>query len=162
MTADTVFAGDSTPVEVVYSIVNGPSPSNFDNHPGRFSFSLTGPDGGPAESLGGAGPALGGTGEFLVLLPGKAALLQRQDLRCVSDGAYESVPLSAEDCLARYALARPGRYRLIVSYDGPDTWLDIDTARAAAARGEHKTGMYRPIAQGLRLADTVGFTVRLP
>jgi hypothetical protein len=157
---DTSRAGAEEPVEIIYAIVNGPRPSTFDNHPGSYSFHLTAPDGRPAESLGGAGPALGYMGDFLVRLPTGSTLLQRQDLQCVSDGAYDEELPSSTDCLARYSLTMPGVYRLIVAYEGPDSWPNIDSARASAARGESRPGTYSPLTVGLRLADTVTFTVK--
>lgn len=155
---DTVPAWDSAPVELAYAIVNGPRPTLFDNHPGRYRILVTGPDDQPATSLGGAGPVLG-TAELRtgLMLPAGGSLIQRQDLRCVNDLAYSAVPLSPgkDVCLAMYALTAPGRYRVVVEYFGPEA----DSAIAALQRREVQSlSKLRP-TPGVHLADTTTFVV---
>lgn len=122
MLADTVYARDTQPVEVLVAITNGPLQRKFDNHPGRFHILVTDWQQHQARSLGGSGPVLGSLGDTRILLPANATLLQRHDLRCIRDnGAYRSAapePPSNEGCLARYAFDSPGRYRVIVEYQG--------------------------------------------
>jgi hypothetical protein len=159
---DSINADDSEPMEVVYAIINGPSPAPFDNHPGRFRVQVTGPDGLPAVSLGGSGPGLGVMGQTDLVLPAGGSLVQRQDLRCISDAAYSSirhVP-SANTCLAMYALALPGAYKVVVDYFGPAEWHDLDSMTASVNRGDSKVGPEVPTKPGLHLTDTVGFWVR--
>jgi hypothetical protein len=159
---DTVPPGDRQPLEVVYTIVNGPSPALFDNHPHRFGIRVTGPDGQPARSLGGAGPATGAMGRFELLLPSNGSLVQRQDLRCVSDGTYSTAPPGpprADNCLAMYAFSEPGLYRVVVEYVGPSVWPDIDSIAAAVDRGETLIDSLQPLVRGIHLADTATLVV---
>lgn len=147
---DTVAVGDPAAVEILYAIINGSRPTAFDNHPGRYRIEVTGPDGQPARSLGGAGPASGAMERFEVLLPAGSSLVQRQDLRCVNDAAYSQTPISPskDDCLAKYALAIPGLYRVVVQYFGPA----LDDS-AVASQGSSSAG-------GVHLADTATFVIK--
>jgi len=154
---DTVAAGESAPVHVVYAIANGPRPTDFDNHPERFRFLVTGPDGELAESLGGAPAASGGMGATKMVLPARSFLVQRQDLRCVNDLAYSAVPVSRSErmCRVMYSLATPGEYRVIVEYFGPEP----DSILTAIARGEIRDLSSLPPTLGIHLADTTTFVV---
>jgi hypothetical protein len=159
---DTIFVADRGPVALYYTIVNGPTPTQFDNHPHRFGIRVTGPNGQPAKSLGGAGPATGAMGRFQLLLPAHGSLVQRQDLRCVSDGAYSTMPPEAphpSNCLAMYAFRDPGVYKLVVEYVGPSVWPNVDSITAAVDRGEALLDSLEPIARGQRLADTATLVV---
>jgi len=149
---DTIPVGDQGPVEVAYAIVNGPRPTSFENNPGRYQIVVTGPDSQPATSLGGSGPVSGGTERYHVPLPAGAALVQRQDLRCVNDAAYSPIPIvpSKDECLAMYALAAPGPYHVVVDYFGPEQ-VRQDVA-----------GKKLPSGPGLHLSDTTNFVVKGP
>lgn len=146
---DTILTSDHTPVEILYAVVNGPRPTLFDNNPERYQIRVMGPDGRPAESLGGAGPALGVAGDLKLKLPANGVLVQRQDLRCVNDAGYSAVPISSgkDNCLATYALTTPGSYRVTVEYFGPQR----DTVTASGK-------VPRP-AQDLHLSDTLTLVV---
>ena len=158
---DTVAPGDRAPVELLYAVVNGPRPSLFDNHPWRYRILVTGPDGQPAKSLGGAGPASGAMGRFEMKLPAGGSLVQRQDLRCVNDYAYSTVRIlpSRDTCLAMYALSIPGQYRVVVEYFGPDVLPNLDRVTAAAHGGDARVRNNPPLVQGVLLADTATFVV---
>jgi hypothetical protein len=158
MLRDTVAAGDSAPVEVLYGIVNGPLRTPFANDPGQYEFVVTGPDSQPAKALGGQPASLGAAGrQTELVLPAGGVLLQRQDLRCVNVAGYSSIMLSPGEirCLAIYALTEPGPYRVIVNYYGPTP----DSVLAAVLRRDREK--YRELSpwQVLHLADTVTLIV---
>ncbi len=151
---DTIPPGNDASVEVVYAVVNGPRPMRFDNDPGRYRIVVNGPDGQPAKSLGGAGPAAGIRGQFRMMLPAGGSLVQRQDLRCINDAAYSPVHFSPgmDTCLAMYDLGAPGRYQVIVEYFGPDVGTLLDSVAS-------QTEPRRPAGDGVHLADTATFIV---
>ena len=117
---DTVNAGDRTPVEVLYAIVNGPLRRPFDNEAERYRVVVVGPDNQPAKRLAWSSPGVGLGPRADMQLPAGGVLIQREDLRCVRGHAYSAVPLTEikHHCLAVYALTTPGRYRVIVEYFG--------------------------------------------
>jgi hypothetical protein len=93
-------------------------------------------------------------------LPAASALVQRQNLRCISDAGYVTTPKrSPDDCLAMYALDTPGLYRVVVEYFGREVWADIDSLDAAPDRRSALDLINRPLAEGLHLADTLTFLV---
>lgn len=157
MLRDTVTAGGAAPVEILYALVNGSRPRTIDNEPGRYVVTVTGPDDRYAKSLGGSGPPSGVAPVVPVPLPAGGALLQRQDLHCVNEGAYDAVPAkpSDESCLARYALDMPGRYRVIVEYLAPE----LGRNASAPEQGQAPTSDASQRAPDLHLADTTFFVV---
>lgn len=156
---DTISSRDRSPVEVLYSIVNGPGRTEFDNGPERFAFRVERPDGRlvqPAYWSHRVTATLGP--QVHMVLTAGAVLAQAQDLRCVSDGAYSQVPQTrAPDCLVMWDFAAPGTYRVIVKYFGRDDWGNIDSLLAATGKMDVDAA---PRAQGQRLADTATLVVR--
>jgi hypothetical protein len=154
---DTIVAGDSAAVDVLFALVGGAKSTRVDYLPARFRVTLLGPDGKIAGTLGGSGPALGASGEMQMELPASSLLIQRQNLRCVTDFAYVPTPPArqAADCLGIYALTDPETYRVVVDYFGPEVWPTID---GPGARQKPKVPD-RPLEPGLHLIDTVPLTV---
>ena len=159
---DTILAGDGRPVHVVFAIVNGTHPTLFNNHPDRFAVQVFGPDAKAAASLEGSGPLLKRDVRREILLPANGALVQRQDLRCVNDyfnGSAVKYPTTSNMCMARYTLAVPGRYTVIVEYLGLGVYRDADSVQAEMRRREYRPGNDRPLVPPLQLADTVTLVV---
>ncbi|HZG44204.1 MAG TPA: hypothetical protein VEY93_14745 [Longimicrobium sp.] len=156
---DTISARDRSPVDVYYFIANGPTLTEFDNHPDAFFFKITGLDGSqviPSEST---SPILTAEGRRVrMVLPAGALLGQVQDLRCIVRGRYITTPEIRRSCLAVYQFHRPGTYRIIVEYKGRPQ-VNLDSLTALADSGKLERPIYEYLARNRRLVDTASLVV---
>lgn len=154
---DTVPSSDHRPVDVVFALVNGPTPVHLNANPQRFELYVVGPDGHPARSLDGSGPPLSPEHSTYMQLPADSALVFRQDLRCISiDGTYHPITErpTANDCLGMFALSEPGRYSIVVRYYPELSFRELDSLSKVVATPAHiRPDHASPI--GRYLADTV-------
>jgi hypothetical protein len=118
---DTIRVGDQAPVELHYTVVNGPQPSRFDNEPGNYEIRLERADGRPVPPVFITSPVTGASINAVLFLPARAVFGQVMDLRCIQDRAgYGSDPSRPPRCLGLYKLDEPGAYRVILRYEGDD------------------------------------------
>ncbi|HEX6042384.1 hypothetical protein [Longimicrobium sp.] len=147
-------------MEVLYFVVNGVGMTSFDNHPGRFTFTVTTDEGAPVQPSSASSPILTVEGSRVeIVLPAGAILGQVQDLRCIVQGRYVPNSTRRLSCVASYDFTRPGTYRIVVRYRGRDDYGgDFDSLTAAADSGRIRFPV-DPVAEGLRLADTATLVV---
>jgi hypothetical protein len=116
-----VVQGDRGPVEVVYVVANGPSPTPFINDPLFFVIKVEDLSGRLVSYTGATGPVTGSWGaQTHIVLPASAILAQVEDLRCINDMGYARAE-GPFDCVTSYNLDVAGSYRVIVEYHGFDT-----------------------------------------
>jgi hypothetical protein len=151
---DTITRDDRRPVEVVYFVVNGPRPTRFNNDPSRYSFRIERADGQMVPPVRFTPPILRSLGsQVSFVLPAGALFGQVQDLRCIQDNPYATTAVPSNHCLAEYALDVPGRYHVIVQYDGPPPNLDSLLTDTGVIDLEV------PVPEGRRLVDTATLVV---
>ena len=75
------------------------------------------------------------------------------------NGSAVKYPTTSNMCMARYTLAVPGRYTVIVEYLGLGVYRDADSVQAEMRRREYRPGNDRPLVPPLHLADTVTLVV---
>lgn len=156
---DTISVRDRSPVEVSYFVINGGSERVFDNEPGRFLFTVQRVNGAVIPPARMSPPVTGTWGPRVKpVLPARATLGQVEDLRCIEGAAYGIAPGAPRECLASYSFDEPGTYRVVVQYQGPDVWPDLDSLMAADT-GKIDLEAGGPVAEGRRLADTVTLVV---
>jgi hypothetical protein len=155
---DTISSRDRSPVEVLYWIVNGPATTTFDNDPENWAFLVIDEQGQIVQPPFWSHRPTALWGDVRMTLPAGAVLGQVENLRCVRYAAYGTMEgTKFPDCMVMWDFARPGTYRVIVKYRGPDDWGDGD-------RLQGDTGIVdmdqEPIREGRRLADTAILVVR--
>lgn len=156
---DTISSRDRSPVEVLYWIVNGPASSEFNNDPERFFFRVEDRRGRLVQPAYWSHRPTAAWGNVQMMLPGGAMLGQVENLRCVRYAAYGAIPgTRARDCMIMWEFARPGTYRVIVSYRGPDSRLRQPDGVPDSSSLLVLDSI--PEAERLRLADTVMLVVR--
>jgi hypothetical protein len=117
LTADTITSG--SPIEVVYFVINGPTPTPFLNNPDIIAVIVELDDGGMAPVRSGYA-VLGSWGSMVEMtLPAYGVLGQREDLRCIQNAGYAPRGPQGGDCEIEYDLDTPGVYRVIVRYSPP-------------------------------------------
>jgi hypothetical protein len=116
---DTVPAGGSEPVELLYFIVNGRGPTPFLNLPDRFIIRVETQDGRPAPGGYVESATVADGPQVQLVLPSYAILGQVENLRCMSLDDYTRAD-RRDQCSNAYPLREPGTYRVILRYDAND------------------------------------------
>lgn len=116
LSRDTVDRNE--PVEVLFFIVNGPTPMPFLNHPSRIGVTVETESGASAPiSSSHAVDATPGT-QVQLTLPANGIFGQRENLYCIENSGY-APRRQPGSCEVQYDLSSPGRYRVIVQYSAP-------------------------------------------
>lgn len=156
---DTISSRDRSPVEVVYYIVNGPSEARFINDPERFFIGVLDARGQLVQPAFWSHRPTGMWG-IEMRLPAGAVFGQIENLRCVRYSGYgPATGTRVPDCLAMWDFARPGTYRVVVKYNGPDDYGNFDSLTALSDSGKIDFPI-EPRAIGRRLADTATLVVQ--
>jgi hypothetical protein len=158
---DTISVRDSSSVEVQYLIVNGPNATRFSNEPDLYMYRVEREDGRAVRPKKGGAPVTGSYGrQVFLVLPANAWLGQTRDLRClIHGGGYGEAVSTERDCLAEYDFSEPGTYHVIVEYQSPDIWKNLDSLIAVGDTSDILVAD-EPLVEGRRLADTATLVVR--
>jgi hypothetical protein len=116
LSSDTI--APRQPIELMYFVVNGPTPTPFLNHPSVIGVWVENVDGtlAPIRRSRSVDGAFGS--QTQLNLPGNSVLGWKTDLRCITSRTH--VPGDrAAGCDIEFSLDRPGDYNVIVRYAPP-------------------------------------------
>jgi hypothetical protein len=154
---DTVRLGGGSPINLFYSITNGPEEATV--FPDAIELKVLGPDGAVVSPRSESSPPLTMDRPAQVTLAGGATLMQVQDLGCIVEMRASDAPRARKTCLARYRFVDPGTHTIIINYNGLDDYANLDSLVAAAEKGEVRFPV-QPKEVGIRMSDTARLVIQ--